>query len=298
MELQKKINIDKLGLIVTVGCNSQCKHCLCADSVIPNLTENEFPLISNALVKLGIRNVQITGGEPTLVVPIIEKLSKFLESSLPDVQFEMVTNGSFAESFESCCKILSSLKRLRRIYVSFDPFHAEVIPIENIKCLVNYCSRNNIGISGFAAISSPQDLSEIFEYEKLLSIKFNFQKTLPIGNALKYSTYYHHTYFEPEALSCRCPQLSSIVYIPSYGFTQCCSSLFHKNSENVRRKIARKDITTYIESSFCKMLNRHTMGDLLDISGLDRKSLPPECSLACELCNFVMPTIIEEINYD
>ena len=75
--------IDYLRLSVTDLCNYRCQYCMPADGVEKGphgavLSVEECGEIARAAVKLGIRKIRLTGGEPTLrkdFIPIAESIS-------------------------------------------------------------------------------------------------------------------------------------------------------------------------------------------------------------------------------
>jgi len=88
---------DDLRLSVTDRCNFRCTYCMPAEGLnwLPKeeiLTFEELARLLRLFVRLGVRSVKVTGGEPTVRadLPI---LIRMLREVAPDVDLSMTTNG-------------------------------------------------------------------------------------------------------------------------------------------------------------------------------------------------------------
>jgi cyclic pyranopterin phosphate synthase len=92
---QRKINY--LRLSVTDRCNMRCIYCMPAEGVeklrhVDILSYEQFLLIAEAAVALGIEKIRVTGGEPLLRSGIVDFLAKL--ASLSGLrQLVLTTNG-------------------------------------------------------------------------------------------------------------------------------------------------------------------------------------------------------------
>jgi len=137
-QLQNPITmpIDKLSrplhdlrVSVIEACNFRCPYCMPADktpddTILQNAARLSFEQIEQAVkafVKLGVRKVRLTGGEPLLrknLPELVERLSRI--SGLEDIA--LTTNGSLLE------KQAFALKQagLHRLTVSLDALDADI----------------------------------------------------------------------------------------------------------------------------------------------------------------------------
>lgn len=90
-------NINYLRLSITDRCNLRCRYCMPADGVVQKscgeiLRYEQFLQIVEAAVKLGIRKVRVTGGEPLVRKGVIDFLRRL--SSMPGIEeVALTTNG-------------------------------------------------------------------------------------------------------------------------------------------------------------------------------------------------------------
>ncbi len=115
-----------LRVSVTDRCNLRCFYCLPEDARFPFgdrafLSPHEIERIVGALVRLGIRRVRLTGGEPLVRQDILEIAARI--KSLPGVEdLALSTNGT------ELARLAPELVRagVDRVNVSLDSLDAEV----------------------------------------------------------------------------------------------------------------------------------------------------------------------------
>jgi cyclic pyranopterin phosphate synthase len=114
--------ISYLRVSVTDRCDFRCVYCMAEDmTFLPKaeiLSLEELDRLCSAFVRMGVRKLRLTGGEPLVrrnVMSLIESLSRHLESGTLD-ELTITTNGS------QLAKHAKELARLgiRRINVSID----------------------------------------------------------------------------------------------------------------------------------------------------------------------------------
>jgi hypothetical protein len=276
-------------IYVTSACNIKCQHCTADSLNIPDLNSGEFGFIIDACKKLKINTIRFTGGEPTILLPIINKFIQSAAKSLDNFYTELVTNAYFAISEKACRRTLEKLGPLKRVLLSYDKFHARSVQQSNLTNIIDYCKMNTISISGQCAISEPSDILKLYEYENVFGIPFNYQKVLPMKNG---NIYYPYHCFEQEVLVKRCDQILSFTYMPSYGITHCCSSLFCKGSEKVRHSIADFKVLKFLKLPLYELSRKYTFGELLAQVNLNSDMLTADCSHPCELCSVIRPLLL------
>ncbi|HZD17210.1 MAG TPA: GTP 3',8-cyclase MoaA [Actinomycetota bacterium] len=88
---------DDLRLSVTDRCNFRCTYCMPAEGLawLPKheiLTFEELTRLLRLFVRLGIRSVKVTGGEPTVRADL-PTLIRMLRDAAPGIDLSMTTNG-------------------------------------------------------------------------------------------------------------------------------------------------------------------------------------------------------------
>jgi cyclic pyranopterin phosphate synthase len=88
---------DDLRVSVTDRCNFRCTYCMPAEGLtwLPKgqiLTFEEMTRLVGVFVRLGVRSLKLTGGEPTVRAEL-PKLVGMLRAGHPDVDISMTTNG-------------------------------------------------------------------------------------------------------------------------------------------------------------------------------------------------------------
>ena len=92
-----KRKIDYMRISVTDRCNLRCVYCMPPEGVVPKsheeiLTFEEIYRVVKAAVKVGIRKIRLTGGEPLVrkgILALVEVLAK-----IPEIEdLALTTNG-------------------------------------------------------------------------------------------------------------------------------------------------------------------------------------------------------------
>src|SRR5512134_1087161 len=88
---------DDLRISVTDRCNFRCTYCMPAEGLewLPKseiLTFEETARLLRLFVRLGVRSVKVTGGEPTVRADLPD-LVRMLRDAAPEIDLSMTTNG-------------------------------------------------------------------------------------------------------------------------------------------------------------------------------------------------------------
>jgi cyclic pyranopterin phosphate synthase len=88
---------DDLRISVTDRCNFRCTYCMPAEGLtwLPRsqiLTFEEMTRLLRLFVRLGVRSVKVTGGEPTVRADLPTLIRMFREAA-PGIDLSMTTNG-------------------------------------------------------------------------------------------------------------------------------------------------------------------------------------------------------------
>lgn len=117
--------IEYLRISVTDRCNLRCRYCMPEDGVEPLahaaiLSYEELLRIAAAAVRLGVRKVRVTGGEPLVRRGIVDFI-RSLRSLSPTLELTLTTNGiRLAEMAEGL-----HAAGLQRVNVSLDTLRPE-----------------------------------------------------------------------------------------------------------------------------------------------------------------------------
>ncbi len=111
---------DDLRISVTDRCNFRCTYCMPAEGLawLPKreiLTFEELTRLLGLFVRLGVRSVKVTGGEPTVRADLPELIRMF-RGVAPHIDLSMTTNGVLLD------RLAAPLARagLDRVTVSLD----------------------------------------------------------------------------------------------------------------------------------------------------------------------------------
>ena len=132
--------IDYLRISVTDKCNFRCLYCKPHDmediSTDEILTNDQILTVVNQAVKVGIKKVRITGGEPLIRKDIYELISSI--NNIPEIEeIVLTTNASL---------LSGNIKKLKdagikRVNISIDTFKSDTFhDITNRKQMVDYMS--------------------------------------------------------------------------------------------------------------------------------------------------------------
>lgn len=131
------MNLKGIGIYLTYRCNSRCIHCSYgSDPPLSNLIDEAEVEVSFEMVnRFGrLETVKILGGEPTLYM---ERLLRVVELARIHgaSSIIMITNGWWGKDEEDARNIITGLKEagLSLLLISMDAFHAEYIPLEDVK---------------------------------------------------------------------------------------------------------------------------------------------------------------------
>ena len=92
--------ISDLRVSVTDSCDFRCVYCMSEDmTFLPNadiLSLEELDRLCSAFVRLGVRKLRLTGGEPLVrrnVMSLVRNLGRHIEAGALD-ELTLTTNGS------------------------------------------------------------------------------------------------------------------------------------------------------------------------------------------------------------
>ncbi len=183
---------DYLRISLTERCNLRCMYCMPEEGV--HLKENskymskdEILLLANSFVKLGVKKIRLTGGEPLVrkdVAEIISELAKL------DVELAITTNGILIDKYlnifidsglKSINVSLDSLKKGKFKELTRRNYFDKVM--SNIELLIE----NNFHVKLNAVLikdENDDELIDFIEFTKNKPVHFRFIEFMPFdGNS-------------------------------------------------------------------------------------------------------------------
>lgn len=116
--------IRDLRMSITDRCNFRCVYCMDPEQTFaPSATlmnPAEIARIAGACVRLGVRKIRITGGEPTVRSDLVEIITR-LRALGSDLDLAMTTNGSLCDPASLAAWRRAGLNRLTFSLDSLDP---------------------------------------------------------------------------------------------------------------------------------------------------------------------------------
>lgn len=274
--------IKELGVVVGFDCNFKCAHCCTLRKKSQGLTSEEKLAIISAINHYTPRTILFVGGETTLYLKTINEILSAAEDLSGSV-IKVTTNGHFARTVESAIRVLKSFKKLDRVQLSYDRFHAKFLPFENVKNLCQACNDLGIRFCVIHTISSPLDLVDLKQFREAGKFRILVNKVMRVGEAARNGIEYRYPSFDRGVLERSCPAHGNLAYICGRGFSVCCANLMFETD----CAIAHSSISEHKRSRFYRLISRMTFGQLLEKAGLAADGLPPEFSTECNLCQHI-----------
>lgn len=196
--------IDYLRLSVTDRCDLRCKYCMPENTVFSKkkeqLTLNNLTLLSDIFVKLGIKKIRITGGEPLVrkdIFGFTKHLKKYLISNkLTEVALS--TNGTLLEAYAEDL-FENGIKRLNVSLDSLIPSKYSFITnggkidnvikgIEKAKDIGFEIKINTVLIKNF----NIDEILNLCSWSSKNNFKISFIETMPVGKVetTRFNQYY------------------------------------------------------------------------------------------------------------
>lgn len=271
----------KFGVSLGSKCGLKCRHCvISAVDRGQSLTIEELNSLQKAVQAHSPDEILFTGGEPTLYIREINEIL----SAHPDLKkckVVVTTNGQFAATEKQCKRVLDSFRALTHLQMSYDVFHAEFVPIENMRRLCKEARKRKIRFSVLFSIESPLDLRLLKDIKKIGKFKVGIQKVVPFGEADKNKVGFKFPGFDAAVLKKKCPNRGMMGYVCGKGFSWCCSEVVFRNGG---MKFAHDTPEEHLLSPFYKLMANSTFATLMRKFGISAKSIRPEHSDQCVLC--------------
>lgn len=277
---------DGININLGYSCNYRCRHCVTSsgpDKKDTSLTEDEIHLLCETIQKHRPQTILFTGGEPTLFTEVLNRIVE-AHPALETAKVMITSNGWYGSSERNTEKILSEIKKLDAVQMSFDVFHGNESKTSYVKTISEYCKKRGIEFNVTMCLTNPMDLVKAQPLLKDLQVNVIFQPVITTGRAAENNLGFYYPAFEQETLNKKCPSASA-VYVPQQGFSHCASSLVY--GKDPLNKAISPSIEAHAQSDFYQELSTLTMGELAEKYKVDTSSLPASLSHVCHLCEYI-----------
>jgi hypothetical protein len=175
-------------LLITTKCPANCSFCIYGKLDKWDMSRENISILSKSFKNIGIRNVRISGGEPFVVYNNLLYAIGELKKYYPLSRISIVTSCLWANDMKETYEKLNILNKqcgIRKIFISFDAFHLEHIPISNyyncFKVLKDLNMRFHLTIRYSKGLKEyfPDLITIVNEFNPEVSLKL----TMPVGNA-------------------------------------------------------------------------------------------------------------------
>ncbi|MCL2047401.1 MAG: radical SAM protein [Defluviitaleaceae bacterium] len=179
-----KVFLPPLRLILTTLCNGNCFFCHSEGVPTKQFTEMSLDTIStciDAVNKLGINRISLTGGEPTLHGKIVE-IIRHIKKKVPNVNLSITSNGENLN-----CVLETAGSYLDRISVSITSLneniynkYSAVNPNLYLKTLSDYnASKKNVTINIVVTDDNIDEFPALTEHFINLGFSVDLMSALP-----------------------------------------------------------------------------------------------------------------------
>lgn len=274
--------MKELAVILGFRCNFKCAHCMVSGKNTDHLAPSEKDTVIAAAKKWGTRRILFIGGEPTLYIKDMNDIVSGLEGS--KINYRMTTNGHFATSKENAVKVLSSIKGLCGLNLSYDKLHQKFLPEGNVANLFAACRELKKNFAVIMSIMSPLDLLMVKKLRAIGKFTILPQKLLPLGSAKANDIGYKYPSFDEGALRKKCPNQRGFTYMCGRGFTTCCSAMtLHARPGRVVHDTPEE----HLKSEFHRLVSGFTFGEIAEKFKLSGLKFSPEHSAPCVMCEYL-----------
>lgn len=176
---------------LTSKCNLQCKHCFYEKTLNDFIEVDYIYKCIDFFYNNKVRTFWLSGGEP-LLYPYFNEVIQYI-SSIPDLQWELVTNGTLLN--EKACKALIRSQNLRCINISLDGADPEIHnynrgegafdkTMEGVKRLISF-GCNKIRLQMVVAKYNLTNIDRFITLAESLKVSYKILSLTDMGEAQK-----------------------------------------------------------------------------------------------------------------
>ena len=236
--------VNSIDINIDSRCTASCTHCCfsCSPNSIQSLSNLEIYMILDYIkLNKSIKYVSITGGEPLLRYEMTKKIIK--ESHNAGKKVSLISNGFWGGSLDKAVKISNELKEsgLDAITISFDDYHKEFVPVQNIRNVLHALKQANIRVALNITVDKSHKKINLVEElgEAIFNVDIAIMPLCRAGNSKEIPE--SELYFQCEKDSkMRCPAGTWEFAIHHDGFVYpCCSPMVFESElriGNIRKQ--------------------------------------------------------------
>lgn len=278
------------AILVGMSCPLRCAHCAVKSPQKTTLTGKEITLLRDTVRAHAPKEILFSGGEPTLYIDNINRITS-AHSEKNNLSVRITTSGYFAKDVESAKKLITSIKFLNHVQMSYDKFHQEFVPFEYLKNLNSACSEVGVEFSVVMAIQSALDLAFAAKIKTAGDFVIGTLKVTETGEAKKNSLAFNYPCFDRNVWRSACPSRGRISYICGKGFSLCCSSLAFSHGW---RNFVHPTAKTHLNSQFYSLISSCSFGQIKKMFNLRELDLKPKHTHRCTLCGYLFSEIMRK----
>lgn len=285
-----------IGISLTHECTAECAMCCyeCSPTVERKLeTDLIMDIIQQAEALPYIEEMVFSGGEPFLYYD--ELLTYIKEATARNLFVSCYTNAYWCDNIENTVERLKELKSsgLKIIRTSYDVYHHEYIPVENMRNLLMAAKKIglkctiNVGVDKKTLRTIPDIFyelgSSIFEVDMVI---YPFVNTGSAKKNLQENDFVRNIHIR----DLRCKYDGIIAIMPDGDVFPCCSpcNIVPFALGNIREGTLREIIEKYKKNSFfSQVLISGIQGIVEDIKRNQLFSLEEYYVDACDLCRTI-----------
>lgn len=229
----QRAGASHIGISLTKACPMTCTHCAAsalpasrwrAETLPPGEVAaycDEFP----ALHAAGVRRLSLTGGEPVLVLPLVEQLAN--AASAAGLEVTLVTGLFWARTDRGRRRVIERLSAITHWNISWDLFHSAEVSLAQCLSTAALLHARGKAVSIRYTTANPADDADLAALGELTTLvpegcRIAIQEARPVGRAEEDAA--------PPAVQSeppRWPCLSTGPIVLADGSARpCCSSLY------------------------------------------------------------------------
>lgn len=287
---------NTIVIAMTNKCNAKCDMCCFSCNPDNNLVLGKasiFSVIDQAKEISTFNKVAFSGGEPFLFLELLEDSIKYAKTK--GFTISCISNGFWGNDKEEVEKILLKLKQagLSELRLSYDQFHEEYIPFENIKNII--VVSKVIGLACYLGIGVTKSSKKASYYIDELGCdgfhtSIQYYPYLPVGEALKNtSAEDYYSVCNKRGLYCTYGNMLLVLY--DGNVYPCCSNVI-KDTFFKAGNIYEKKLTEIIKSIKTNLvlfiLMKKGFNWFIDVIETELQiSLPKNFISQCHLCHTI-----------
>lgn len=239
-----------------------------------------------------VEAIAFTGGEPFLKMNHLKQLISL--SNSVNKKTTVITNGFWASNLKSTIEILSEMKMLglRTIGISYDEFHAKLIPKKNIINLLNAAKIIGLPINIQMTMLNGSNIGNLINdlSPSICETYVNFIPCLPVGNAKKNIP--NDKFIRNSSIyNCICQKGGTFLVESDGSIMPCCSPSIFETGFELGNIYNDKEVSVTLDrlknNMYLYLLRNFGFNYYIDLAQKIGIKLPELIICPCELCSII-----------